>query len=37
MRVFLTGVAYVGKTTREAKLADLLGGRFFGLDTEIRG
>lgn len=35
MTVFLTGVACVGKTTIGAKLADLLGYRFFDLDTEI--
>lgn len=35
MRVFLTGVACVGKTTIGVKLADLLGCQFFDLDTEI--
>ena len=35
MRVFLTGVACVGKTTIGAKLADLLGSQFFDLDREI--
>ena len=35
MRVFLIGVASVGKTTIGAKLADLLGCQFFDLDTEI--
>jgi len=35
MRILLTGVACVGKTTIGAKLADLLGCQFFDLDTEI--
>ena len=35
MKVFLTGVACVGKTTIGAKLADLLGCRFYDLDAEI--
>lgn len=35
MRIFLTGVACVGKTTIGAKLADLLGCQFCDLDTEI--
>jgi shikimate kinase len=35
MRIFLTGVACVGKTTIGAKLADLLHYQFFGLDVEI--
>jgi len=35
MRVFLTGVACVGKTTVGARLADLLGCLFFDLDLEI--
>ena len=37
MRVFLTGVACVGKTAIGAKLAGFRGCRFFDLDTEIRG
>jgi shikimate kinase len=35
MRIFLTGVACVGKTTIGAKLADLLTYQFFDLDAEI--
>ena len=35
MRVFLTGVGCVGKTTIGSKLAELLGIRFFDLDHEI--
>ncbi len=35
MRVFLTGVSCVGKTTVGAKLATLLGYSFFDLDDEI--
>jgi shikimate kinase len=35
MRIFLTGVACVGKTTIGAKLASLLGHQFFDLDLEI--
>jgi len=35
MRIFLNGVARVGKTTIGAKLADLLGYQFFDLDVEI--
>jgi shikimate kinase len=35
MRIFLTGVACVGKTTIGAKLADLLEYQFFDLDHEI--
>jgi shikimate kinase len=35
MRIFLTGVACVGKTTIGAKLAELLGHQFFDLDIEI--
>ena len=35
MRVFLTGVACVGKTTVGARFADLLGCLFFDLDLEI--
>src|ERR1700747_756408 len=35
MRIFLTGVACVGKTTIGAKFADLLGYQFFDLDHEI--
>ena len=35
MRLFLTGVSCVGKTTVGAKLATLLGCPFFDLDPEI--
>jgi shikimate kinase len=35
MRIFITGVACVGKTTIGVKLAGLLGYQFFDLDTEI--
>jgi shikimate kinase len=35
MKVFLTGVSCVGKTTSGAKLASLLGYPFFDLDHEI--
>ncbi|MCR4290833.1 MAG: hypothetical protein NUV86_11305, partial [Candidatus Scalindua sp.] len=35
MRVFITGVSCVGKTTIGAKLGILLGCQFFDLDTEI--
>jgi shikimate kinase len=35
MRVFLAGVACVGKTTVGARLADLLGCLFFDLDLEV--
>jgi len=35
MRIFLTGVACVGKTTVGAKLGGLLGCQFFDLDREI--
>jgi shikimate kinase len=35
MRIFLTGVACVGKSTIAAKLADLLDYQFFDLDLEI--
>jgi shikimate kinase len=35
MRIFLTGVACVGKTTIGEKLAALLGYPFFDLDAEI--
>ena len=35
MRIFLTGVSCVGKTTIGGKLAALLGYRFFDLDKEI--
>lgn len=34
MRIFLTGIACVGKSTIGAKLAELLGCRFFDLDQE---
>lgn len=35
MRVFLTGVACVGKTTIGSRLADLQGCMFFDLDEEV--
>jgi shikimate kinase len=35
MRIFIAGVACVGKTSIGAKLAALLGYQFFDLDTEI--
>ncbi|MCP3880160.1 MAG: hypothetical protein GY701_17485, partial [Sulfitobacter sp.] len=35
MRVFLTGVGCVGKTTVGRRLAELMGHRFFDLDTQI--
>ena len=35
MRVFLTGVSCVGKTTIGTKLADLLDYAFIDLDAEI--
>ena len=35
MRIFLTGVSCIGKTTIGSILADLLGYRFFDLDMEI--
>ena len=35
MRVFLTGVSCVGKTTVGRRLAELMGLSFFDLDTEI--
>lgn len=35
MRVFITGVGCVGKTTVGQKLATLLGCPFFDLDAEI--
>jgi shikimate kinase len=35
MRIFLAGVGCVGKTTTGARLAKLLGYRFFDLDAEI--
>ena len=35
MRIFLTGVGCVGKTTIGKKMAELLGIRFFDLDNEI--
>ena len=34
MRVFLTGVGCVGKTTIGLRLAKLMGRSFFDLDTE---
>ncbi|MGH9425196.1 MAG: shikimate kinase, partial [Terriglobia bacterium] len=35
MRIFVTGVSCVGKTTIGARLAELLGCQFFDLDQEI--
>ncbi len=35
MRVFLTGIGCVGKTTVGLRLAELMGLSFFDLDTEI--
>jgi len=35
MRMFLTGVSCVGKTTIGKKVAELLGIKFFDLDQEI--
>ena len=35
MRVFLTGVSCVGKTTIGRRVAELLGVKFFDLDHEI--
>ena len=35
MRIFLTGVSCVGKTTIGKKLAELLDVNFFDLDTEV--
>lgn len=35
MRVFISGISCVGKTTIGAKLGDLLGHSFFDLDDEI--
>jgi shikimate kinase len=35
MRVFLTGVGCVGKTTIGRRLAELMEINFFDLDTEI--
>ena len=35
MRVFLTGISCVGKTTIGTRLATLFGFQFFGLDDEI--
>ena len=35
MSVFLTGVGCVVKTTVDLRLAELMGLRFFDLDTEI--
>ena len=35
MRVVLTGVSCVGKTTVGRELAELLGANFFDLDHEI--
>ena len=35
MRIFITGIACVGKTTIGALLAETLGWTFFNLDTEI--
>jgi shikimate kinase len=35
MRVFLTGVSCVGKTTIGRRLAELLGMKYFDMDHEI--
>jgi len=35
MRIFLTGISCVGKTTIGMRLATLLGCQFFDLDDEI--
>ena len=35
MRVFLTGISCVGKTTIGTRLATLFGFQFFDLDDEI--
>jgi len=35
MRIFLTGVSCVRKTTIGEKMAELIGIRFFDLDNEI--
>jgi len=35
MRIFLTGIGCVGKTTIGKKMGELLGLRFFDLDYEI--
>lgn len=35
MRIFLTGVGCVGKTTIGKKIAELMGSHFFDLDEEI--
>ena len=35
MRIFLTGISCVGKTTIGKKMGELLGVRFFDLDQEI--
>ena len=35
MRIFLTGVSCVGKTTIGKKLAELLDVKFFDLDDEV--
>lgn len=35
MRIFITGVACVGKTMIGKKMGELLGVRFFDLDDEI--
>jgi shikimate kinase len=35
MRIFLTGVGCVGKTTIGKKLGEILGVRFFDLDNEV--
>jgi len=37
MRLFLTGVSCVGKTTIGKKVGELLGIKFFDLDQEIEG
>jgi len=35
MRIFLTGVGCVGKTTIGKKMGELLGIRFFDMDNEV--
>jgi len=35
MRIFISGVGCVGKTTIGSKLAEIMGYNFFDLDAEI--
>lgn len=35
MRIFITGVGCIGKTTIGKKIAELMGSQFFDLDEEI--